>query len=63
MSRPVRREHTPEELEAIMAKYKDPAYMQKAIEGAAEVIFNELFPEDNEVILEEPMITCHRSPE
>jgi hypothetical protein len=58
-----RPEHTKEELEAIMAKYKDPAYMQKAIDGVAEIFLNELFPQDNEVIIKKPVITTHRSPD
>ena len=58
-----RPEHTPEELKAILDKYKDPAYMQKAIDGVADILLDELFPQDNEVILKEPMVTYHRSPE
>ena len=48
-----RREHTPEELKAIMERYKDPEYMRKAIDAVAELILDEIMPKDNEVRLVE----------
>ena len=35
-------------------KWDDPEWRKRAIEGTAELIFNELFPQDNEVVAELP---------
>lgn len=48
------------ELDAIMAKYRDPAYMAKAVEGAAENILNELYPGDNEPRAPEKIDSYHK---
>lgn len=55
-----RPEHTPEELKAILDKYKDPAYLEKALDGVAEVLLDELFPKDNEIKAPIPITSFHR---
>lgn len=54
---------TEAEIKAIKEKYKDPAYMRKAIEGVADKLANFLFPSDNEPKIVKPQGTMRKRPD